>query len=63
MVRKHSAISRQPSAWVSIQPSAVSHQLKINLERENWRLRNFRELKVWEKAHQLTLSIELKTES
>ncbi|NEO37954.1 MAG: hypothetical protein F6J90_17105 [Moorea sp. SIOASIH] len=37
---------------VSRQPSAVSRQLKINLERDNLILRDFRELKVWAKAHQ-----------
>ncbi|NEO16199.1 MULTISPECIES: hypothetical protein [unclassified Moorena] len=50
MVCKHLAVGRRPRYANSCQPSAVSRQLKINLLRDNFIVRDFRELKVWGKA-------------
>lgn len=46
---------------MSGQPSAISHQ--ENLARNLNAMRDFRELKVWEKAHELTLDIYRLTRS
>ncbi|NEO25242.1 hypothetical protein, partial [Moorena sp. SIO4A5] len=50
LVCKYLAVGRRPRYANSCQPSAVSRQLKINLLRDNFIVRDFRELKVWGKA-------------